>query len=245
MVGQKPGRCGDVRESRPRLPLVGACNARHLRPRFPWELKQSKGDNPLTLECRKGKGHLQPRGWGCHRARISRERGVRPPAGLRRTAGHFWREIAGPARGSARGAAPSPARAPRRLPLLTPRPWVSVPLPTASNHYSARRALNMHGHVTLYESGPVRREGANIYINVARVGREEREVGRGSTAPVTAAQVGDTGELLLSRLSLAASIKGALTRGGGGRCRGCRSPPVPRQPAPQRGPGVWAQKASD
>lgn len=28
VVAQKPGRCGDVRESRPRVSLVGACNAR-------------------------------------------------------------------------------------------------------------------------------------------------------------------------------------------------------------------------
>lgn len=50
----------------------------------------------------------------------------------------------------------------------------------------------------------VRREGASIYINVSVMGREgltdwrrERGVGWGSTAPVIAAQVGNTGELLL------------------------------------------------
>lgn len=43
-------------------------------------------------------------------------------------------------------------------------------------------------------------------------------MGRGSTAPVIAAHVGNTGELLLSLLAFAASIKGVLTRERGGRC---------------------------
>lgn len=68
--------------------------------------------------------------------------------------------------------APSPARAPQRLPLPTQRPSVSAPLPTASNHHSAWSALNMQRHVTLCEPGSVRREGANIYINMSRVGQE-------------------------------------------------------------------------
>lgn len=154
---------------------------RHPRPQFPWKLKQSKGDKPqpFIAGVPRGEGHLQPRGWGCQRTRVSPGRGVRPPAEPGRTAGNFWRETAGPARGSARGAAPSPARAPQRRPLPTPGPRVSLPLPTASNHYSAPSALNMHGRVTLYESGSVLGEGANIYINMARVGRVEREWGGG------------------------------------------------------------------
>lgn len=200
--------------------LVGACNARRAT-KTSISLKQSKGDRPQPFSpgVPTGEGHLQPRGRGCRRARVSPGRGVRPPAERRRTAGNFWREAAGPARGSARGAAPSPAGAPRRLPLPTPSPRVSVPLPTASNHYSAPSALNMHGRVTSCESGSVPREGANIYINVPWVGRGGREVGRGSAAPVIAAYVGNTGELLLCLLSFAASIEGVLTRGGGGRDR--------------------------
>lgn len=65
-------------------------------------------------------------------------------------------------------------------------------------------------------------------------------MGRGSTAPVIGALVGNTGELLLSLPSLAVSIKGVLTRGGGGRCPrmpGVSGPEVAR--TPRKGLAFW------
>lgn len=65
---------------------------------------------------------------------------------------------------------------------------MSPPLPTASNHYSAWDPLNMRRHVTLFDPGPVPREGGSIYINVWRVGGEgltewREGGGQGSATP--------------------------------------------------------------
>lgn len=70
--------------------------------------------------------------------------------------------------------------------------------------------------------GIVRRGQSSIYINVAWVGREglkgwRREVGGGLHNPGERSPGWQTGELLLSLPSLASSIEGVLTQGGG-RC---------------------------
>jgi hypothetical protein len=70
------------------------------------------------------------------------------------------------------------------------------------------------------EPGSARREGAYVFINVSRVGEEwlnkwrRQEVEQGSAALGLAALVDNTGELLLSLPSLAASAPGSWIRGG-------------------------------
>lgn len=106
------------------------------------------------------------------RARISSVRLVSPPSELLLGAGRFLARNCRPRPRICAGHGPRLSRSAAAAATPHSNPSENAPLPTASNHYSAWSALNMQRRVTSCESVSIRREGANIYINVAWVGRK-------------------------------------------------------------------------
>lgn len=158
-------------------------------PAFP-ERDQAKG--------RSNSRDLEARGWGAREeanglGQVGQEHG--PACRVSTSCGLLTLPVLMLAPGAWKSQCKTAAR-PRMRMGHSPRPdatpyldrEMSPPLPTASNHYSAWDPLNMRRHVTLFDPGPVPREGGSIYINVWRVGGEgltewREGGGQGSATP--------------------------------------------------------------